>query len=326
MAIAADTPIPTPLGWYYADELKVGQLVFDRFGNATEIKSIQPYTPKEMFEVVCSDGSYVEGDRFLKINITTAAHRTTYRQHTGKRNFKRRLFFRTAKELFDGPLTERRNRLNYAINNVQPVHFYTEDHPVPPFIVGLWCIWCNKSNKFTLRTDMVEYVKAKIKESGWTAVHKEGRTIEIRPSILLSFLTKYQTIPTKLPIDYTFGSVEQRIEFLRGLFARLPYVYKKKRDVFEFLGRNEKFLNLIQGVCESLGIRAMLSSVPNTKSFNLTFKTSIQLVPHQEKKGSHVSYQHRLIQEVNKIPPKKCIHFETDKPIAVGQSYLSVWH
>jgi hypothetical protein len=29
---------------------------------------------------------------------------------------------------------------------------------------------------------------------------------------------------------------------------------------------------------------------------------------------------------VNKIPPKKCIHFETDKPIAVGQSYLSVWH
>jgi hypothetical protein len=46
VAIAADTPIPTPLGWYYADELKVGQLVFDRFGYATEIKSIQPYTPK----------------------------------------------------------------------------------------------------------------------------------------------------------------------------------------------------------------------------------------------------------------------------------------
>lgn len=51
-----DTIIPTPKGFRRVDEIKVGDMLFDRLGKPTEVLGVFPQGEKEVFEVTFADG------------------------------------------------------------------------------------------------------------------------------------------------------------------------------------------------------------------------------------------------------------------------------
>ena len=276
MALANNTPVPVPSGWVLAKYLKKGDYVLGSSGQPIQIESIQTYTPRTMYEVMMHDGVSVLTDKHAKFPVDTSYDRVNEAnlKHMRKRWRKQR--YASVEEMLERGLLTKWNRKFYAVPNCQPIEFLSEDHPVPPFIVGMWMSRMNKSNQYLLPQETFEYIRKEIKMVGWSTKQTGEREVEIRPSIGTSFLTRYYSIPTKLPIEYTFGTVDQRIDLLRGLFAVKPMCYKEKYHRFELRSTDMNFLSTVQGVCESLGIKTILHRKEKCFANTLIFKTNIK--------------------------------------------------
>ena len=326
MAISSNTPIPILDGWTLAKNLSKGDWVFSKEGKPIQIKSVQTYTPAEMFCVALSDGVYVDVDAHTKFPIQTLFDRQTESRYRG-------IYKRWAKQKYASPLEMLERGLDggydqgfYSVRTTKPIHFPFEDHPVPPFIVGMWMTRTNPNNRYMLRESMVEYVQKEIRKTGWSFKMHPRNVMEIRPSIRTSFLTRYQTVPTKLPIEYTFGSVEQRIDLLRGVIATKPGSYNEKLDKFLIFSRNLNFLIVLQGICESLGMKTQVFENKSSFTHQLAFKSQLFLNPLQKSRKISKHFDRRIIKTIEKIDPKPSIHIVTDEPFVVGQGFLPIWH
>ena len=326
MALANNTAVPVPEGWMLAKYLKVGDYVMSWNGMPMQITSIQTYKPKEMYEVTLNDGISFQADEHTKLPVETTYDRINEAnlKHKYKRRKKQR--YASIGEMLQTGLLTKKNRKFYAVPNCKPIHFVTEDHPVPPFIVGLWMTRRNKTNIYRVPVERLDYIKKEIKLVGWSHKQLAENEIEIRPSIGTSFLTRYFAIPTVLPIEYTFGSVDQRIDLLRGMLSVRPNCYDVKMHRFRVQSEDLKFLTTIQSVCESLGIKTILFSRPTCFSHVLMFKTNIKLVPNQIYQERMMNAGRRLVSKIENILPVECIHIETPEPLAIGQGFLPVWH
>ena len=326
MALANNTAVPVPNGWVLAKYLKKGDYVMGSSGKPVQITSIQTYTPREMYEMVMHDGVYVMVDKHAKFPVDTSYDRINEAnlKHQRKRWHKQR--YVTVEEMLEHGLLTKWNRKFYAIPNTQPIHFQSEDHPVPSFIVGMWATRRNKTNCYLVPAENLEYIRKEIKMVGWSTKLTGEREIEVRPSIATSFLTKYYTKPTALPIEYTFGSVDQRIDLLRGLLSIKPGCYKEKYHRFELRSTDINFLITLQGVCESLGIKTFVHSKEKCLSHLLIFKTNIKLVQNQKYQERMVNAGRRLVSKIEEAPPIECVHIETAEPFVVGQGFLPIWH
>ena len=65
MAIADNTPIPTPTGWILARDLRLTDYVFGMDGQPKKIISIQNYTPTQCYVAEMTDHTGLIGDRHL---------------------------------------------------------------------------------------------------------------------------------------------------------------------------------------------------------------------------------------------------------------------
>jgi hypothetical protein len=324
MAISLTTPVPGPNGWYQAGELQKGSLVFDRWGNAQTVLSTHLYTPTKLYRLWYTDGNYVEIDPHQRIEYVKEESRRWHVVYNENRQRATRsdkqMRFKTGQEFFDGPLVDKRNRKDFSTPNTLPVHFYTEDLPVPPFIAGWWYANRNTNQaRLTIHAKVKDYFIQTLTSLRWKVIKKKNGKIAIPQSIGTTMLTRYPTIPTKLPPQYVFGSIEQRIELLRGIMVNYPNSYKPKTDLFVIETRRTFFIKVIRGILESLGVRALESKG------SLTFRTDIQLLPWQKKTRPHTAYKYRLIAEVHDIEPRPCIHIETEKPMLISAAYISSW-
>jgi hypothetical protein len=190
-------------------------------------------------------------------------------------------------------------------------------------------MWMTKRNirgRFILRPENIEYIQKKIRSFGWNWVKEGSNLLEIRPSINHAFITKYPTVPKILPPEYSFGSIEQRIELLQGLLAIRPNCFNKKRKDFEVYSRDLRFLITIQGICESLGMKTQVFHSDTSITHKLRFKTNIPLVPWQEFEPNLKNATRRMITAVKSAQIMSCIHIDTAQPFVVGQGFLPIWH
>lgn len=326
VAISSNTPVPVLDGWTLAKNLSKGDWVFSKEGLPIQIKSVQTYTPPEMFSVGLSDGVYIDVDRHTKFPIQTLFDRQVESRYQGKYKRWAKQKYASPLEMLEKGLTGGYEQGFYSIRTTKPIHFPSEDHPVPPFIVGMWMTRTNPNNRFTIRTDMIEYVQKEIRKTGWSFKMHPRNVMEIRPSIRTSFLTRYPTVPSKLPIEYTFGSVEQRIDLLRGLIATKPGCYNEKLDKFLIFSRNLNFLITIQGICESLGMKTQVFDNKSSFSHQLSIKSQLFLHPHQKSRKISKHADRRIVKNIEKIDPQPSIHIVTDEPFVVGQGFLPIWH
>jgi len=325
LAIASDTPVPIIGGWKLAHQLTQDDLVYSWDGYPVPIKLVQHYTPQQMFDVQLKDGVYIQVDNHTTFPAFTMQNRQRESRHKGKykRHYTQKYY--TPEQFIEKGLIDKRGWNIFSIENAKPLHFPYEDHPVPPFIVGLWAAKQGTKVKFTFEPDWIDYVQKKIRSVGWYTERKNN-TLTFKQSINVSFLTRYPTIPTKLPVEYTFGSVDQRIEFLRGLVALKPGCYNPELDRFLIFSRSLRFLITLQGICESLGMKTQVFDNRTSLTHQLTFKTDILLHLQQPDKQRTKGNKRRMITKVESIEPKPAVHIETDVPFVVGQGFLPIWH
>lgn len=326
MAIASNTPVPIPNGWTLAKHLNKGDYVFNREGKPIQIKSVQEYTPQNTYEILLNDGVSLQVDNHARFPVSDINRRWVENRYQGKRKRTAIQKYATPEELLDNGLTNARGDRIYSITNSKPIEFLWEDHPVPPFIVGLWMTKRNPKARFILRPENMEYIQKKIRSFGFNWVQEGDRLIEIRPSINHAFITKYPTVPKVIPLEYCFGSIEQRIELLQGFLALRTKCFNKKRKEFEVHSRDVRFLITIQGICESLGMKTQVFFNEASITHKLRFKTNIPLVPWQEFDTNLKNAGRRMIVDVKSAQNVSCIHINTAQPFVVGQGFLPVWH
>lgn len=267
----------------------------------------------------------MEVDQHAKFPAFTTFNRQRESRHQGKIKRKYIQKYYTPEQLLEKGLTNKRGWNIFSIENTAPVHFPAEDHPVPPFIAGLWAAKQRGKVNFTFLPEWVEPVQKKLRSLGWLTERKQN-TLTFKQSINISFLTRYPRIPTTLPIEYTFGSIEQRIEFLKGIVAMKPGCYNSRLDRFLIFSRDLRFLITLQSICESLGMKTYVFENSTSLTHQLTFKTDIQLHPKQHTQKGIKGHKRRMITKVEKIEPSQCVHIETDAPFVVGQGFLPIWH
>jgi len=248
MAVSVQTLIPCPRGWYKAGELQKGSLVFGRDGLANEVISTQLYIPTKMYRLWYTDGTYLECDGHQRIEYIPEAQRynrtkrNAIRQRSQRSDTKIR--FKTVQEFFDGGVRDKRNRLDFSTPTCQPVNFYTEDFPVPPFIVGWWYSNRNTNQaRLTIRAKIKDDFIATLHKLRWRVIKKKNGIVSIPQSIGTTMLTRYPTIPTVMPNDYMFGSIEQRIELLQGIMVNYTDSYKASQDLFFIETKSSKYKN-----------------------------------------------------------------------------------
>ena len=328
MAISTNTPLPVPGGWALAKHIKKGDWLYNPLtGLPTQVKLTQTYTPREMYRITTRDGVTLDVDKHANIPVQTIKCRERQRKYKGvQKKGLRAQRYATPEQMLERGLKDYRGESQYAIRITQPIQWATEDFPVPPYIVGMWMTRRNKNSNFIIQDSIIDEVKKNIKAVGWGFQKAKNVSFQIRPSINTSFLTKYAKIPVKLPLDYQFGSVEQRIELLRGLVATKPGSYNPKKDMFTISSRDIKFLMQIQGVLESLGIKTVLYDHRKKIAKDLFFQTDIMLLPWQKPLSTFRKPKHRIITSIEKIDPVECIHIETDTPFVAGSEFTPIWH
>jgi len=326
MAIASNTPVPIPGGWTLAKHLKKGDYVFSSKGLPIQIVGTHEYVPLNCYEVLLNDGVSILVDNHTRFPVSDINRRWVENQYQAKRKQRSIQKFASPEELLDIGLTTDRGDRIFSINNTAPIQFLWEDHPVPPFIAGMWMTKRNRRGRFILKPENIEFIKKKIRSYGWNYVEESGNLIEIRPSIAHAFITKYPTVPRLLPTEYCFGAIEQRIELLQGFLALRPNAYNKKRKEFEIFSTDIRFLIVIQGICESLGMKTHVFSRDHSSTHKLRFKTNIPLTKEQEIVPNLKNAGRRMITAVNTAQILSCIHINTAQPFVVGQGFLPIWH
>jgi hypothetical protein len=230
MAITVNTPVITANGWMLAGSVRPGDIVFGLDGAPKAVTSVQTYDKGPTYEVMLDDKLTLCGGANMKFALETPSARDIIR-----RGFNAKLTTLSVQDLLESPLQNEKNMFKYSVPTTKPVQLPETDLPVPPFIVGFWFAKCSTFKRFSIHVDELNEVTKLFRKHGY-AVKRAARKHErlwltIRPSIELSFLTKYSEKQTNIPDEYLLGSVEQRLELLRGLIHNRPNSFRQKDKV-----------------------------------------------------------------------------------------------
>lgn len=142
LALALDTPVPTPTGWTTMGELKVGDVVYDEKGQPTRVEYVSPiYTDHECYRLTFDDGEqivadanhrwYVECDKAFDENglYTKSGRIPLASKFTRTGVVRTSMLFRCFKK---------GGRNLFAIPNTKSLEADYVKLPVSPYFLGCW--------------------------------------------------------------------------------------------------------------------------------------------------------------------------------------------
>lgn len=121
-----DVMIPTPLGWRRMGDIKIGDKVFTRTGETTDVIAVHPQGMKEVYRVTFSDETNT-----LCCKEHLWETRTSFERDTGRNGQVRN----TAD--IEQQLTVRDGRLNHSIPMADPVKYPMVELPIDPYVLGV---------------------------------------------------------------------------------------------------------------------------------------------------------------------------------------------
>jgi hypothetical protein len=325
MAISANTYIPTLTSWVRADELKPGDYVYGADGLPKKIKTVQLYTPTEMYEVRLTGGLSVQGDKHLSFEAETIQFRKAFQKRNGKKKPRATLKrFSVTGMLSKGLVNTRLRKKEFSIPTTKPIQYRYEDLPVPPFIIGYWYGSSNRKSRLRATGDKQQIVRNKLLDLGYTCKVIAKKHLQTTPDILKTLLFHYGYIPNEIPDDYLFGSVEQRIELLNGLLLCRDTVYRRDTDTFQFTSKKPGLASRFQGLCESLGIRTRAHYYRGIRAHTIAFRTDLDLMVKRKPKPGISGFKRRYVEDIVRIDPAPCAHIETDGTFLAGEGYIAI--
>ena len=323
--IPNSTNIPTPDGWRKVEEIKTGDYLFDRQGNPTKVLGVYPQGKKEVYEITFGDG------RQAKCSIDHIW--SYYKVPNGKR-----LYSKTLEEI----LLENSNKLNkyknkagkycYQVPLIEKVKYPKREYSIPPYILGLFLgdgSFREKAIMFSSEDDFLpkkiaaimnwDYYRHKANKYCWYFKHKKVQKnggYEFYRVKTSEFLEVYPELVNKkseekfIPEDYLMGSVEQRIELLRGLLDTDGCI--GERGNIRYTTISEKRCKNILSLIYSLGFKGGYYIENKGENKNKAYHISIQCNNQEKPKLFSVPKKY---QRAVKISNKRNSHYSNTNPI-----------
>jgi phosphate starvation-inducible protein PhoH len=350
--------ILTPEGWKLMGDIKINDEVISVDGKPTKVLGVFPQGEKEIFEVKFSDGSSTQttGEHLWltwnnneRINRKRVNKKRVYEKHPG--------VIRTTEEMID-TLISYGGRLNYSIPIVKPIEFNQKDFIIDPYLLGALIgdghlgryigfstnddeIF-NKINNILLKENYqltIRNENKKFKECAITSINKTNIN-KIRQKIGELGLLNTLSYTKFIPEQYLFGSIDQRLELLRGLLDTDGWV---SRCCIKYSTSSEQLKNDVINLVQSLGgiVKYSISKPVYTYkgkklqgkdhynlNLNLPEELAIQcfsLSRKQELVKPRTKYfPIRYITNITKITTAEaqCIMVEDDKHLYITDDYI----
>ena len=285
-ALALDTPVPTPDGWTTMEDLRVGEQVFDAWGQPTAVvAATEVMTGHECREVVFSDGTTIVADVDHQWESWTRTARSRRRPPSILTTAQIERTLRQGAEY------------NHHVAQCDPVRYPERTLPIDPYVLGAW-IGDGTSTKAEITT-VDEPILAAIGRAGYGVApvsrasplaHRlggEGRTRDpvtgryCRNGSFSSALRDNGLMNNKhIPRVYLEASVEQRRALLDGLMDTDGYVDKWGRCELTTVRAHlaEQYRELIA----SLGFKPVIAVKTATLySKECGLKYDVTFTPHE---------------------------------------------
>jgi hypothetical protein len=314
MAITSTQKVLTLDYWKIAQDIKPGDIVFDRLGRKVRVKVVQILDKRPCYRTIFLDGTSVCGDANLKFPIETPKYRIRVCTYKGVRQFRRPLLPKAIKELLNEPLKNKRNQLKYSVPTAGPLELPHKDLPVPPFVFGFWFFAKRKDGTIRIPKQYFDFITEKFKDYGYLMTHwrdpiKKQRVYSTKPSVMSHLAPN---VPYKIPNNYLLASPEQRIELLSGIMYSKSSLYNQRYDEFRFTSKHLPTVKQIQYLAETLGCKTRLNESCPINGHTVFIKTKLKLMEEQTPKPIKVRQNWRLISKIEEITPQACVHIETD--------------
>jgi hypothetical protein len=199
--------------------LQVGDKIYGADGKLTTIISITDNGLKDIYRVSFADGRYVDCGL----------------EHLWEVNYKRRTkneVLTTDEIIKRGIYSERKKYgkklykdFNFYINNCEPVNYTKKDYIIPPYLLGLLIGDGSLHTGITLTTAdpevfnyfNIDYSIKKLKNKyEYSITNIKGKS-NIYLDEIRRLNLNVKSIDKFIPNEYKYGSIEQRLELLRGL-------------------------------------------------------------------------------------------------------------
>lgn len=242
-AIPNDTLIPTPNGFRRVGDIRVGDYLFDRQGEPTKVLNVFPQpVKKQVYEVELADGR--------KAKCCEDHLWTYYGDH-------RRIRTESVKEILQrvnkskNGFRDTEGRCRFAIPLNKAVHYPNKKYSVPPYVMGLLLgdgsFRYDKTQKALMYSSEDDYLPnaiasimqwdyKKCSDLNYSYIFKYKNQFYQHENVWVDeVLREYPDLWQKkshekfIPKDYLIGSVEQRVNLLKGLLDTDGNVDEKAR-------------------------------------------------------------------------------------------------
>ena len=283
------TVIPTPSGPRRVDEINVGDYLFDRNGLPTKVLGVYPQGKREVYELTFGDGRKAKSS----IDHIWYVHKKTWRNKDKYREY-------TTQQLLDEGLIRNDRSANFSIPCSSAVKYKEKKYDVSPYVIGTMLgDGCCTGPYLTISSEddtIPRHIASLINSDeiyknpssfSWT-FKKEGHLIkneDFLPEELLHY-----SYDKKIPEEYKYGSIEQRLELIRGLMdadGTITHDKRSSHNSVATISYCSTSYSLILDVKEVLGSLGYISSINvdnrNDKYTNKECYRLIINIPNQDK-------------------------------------------
>lgn len=171
---------------------------------------------------------------------------------------------RNTQEIFETLKVQNGRETNHAIKVAIPLDLPEQQLQIPPYILGLWLGDGTSSNsKITIGDQDKDFVKEEVQKFGFELISKGKLTYDLQRKTandrFIKELRALNLINNKhIPCIYEFGSYQQRLELLQGLFDTDGCCNADGQS--EFTNTNSEIALGVYRLLCSLGVKAFISS------------------------------------------------------------------
>ena len=298
--------------------VKVGDRIYGQDGKLTTVQAVEKYTDQLQYEFKLKDGRTIKAGLGHKWYVKEKlAH--TYVEHV-----------KTTEEILKNFRNSARKDYNYWIPLTQPLEYSAKDLPIDPYLLGVLigdgCI--TQYVTFTSNDpEILDYLKTSDRINKLKAPYQYSITGGSTLQSLKDLNLFKKTSSTKfIPSIYLKGSIEQRLELLKGLLDTDGYISKSGN--IEYTTNSFELSKDFVDLARSLGLYVN-DPVLKNKSYRIYLRSNIQLFKLKRKQErlkeyNREDYKYVAIESITpaKIEDSYCIQVDNESKLFLANSFI----
>lgn len=265
--------IPTPNGPKKVREIKVGDQLFDRLGKPTNVLGVFPQGKMDVYEITLKDGRKT----LCSLNHLWNIHKRSWHREISKDKY---IPYTVEQMLTEGLKVSQNSGYRFEIQCANPVQYQEKKYSIDPYVIGVFLgDGCCTQRALTLSSkdkEILEKVNLLIGGTGFIQTEEKGyswrfqcpkgtfntNNVELKYFQTKNFFKNYQkeicqySYNKSIPIEYKYGSIDQRLKLIQGLMDTDGSITKKGHVTF-----TSTSLQLINDVKEVLGSLGYVSTL-----------------------------------------------------------------